>query len=195
MRPPALPSSEPFSTEEVSRHLACQVKKKWARTRHYTTSNRIGPFRTPESTAERNGPSLEPNARFTTGNPNLWQDYFSPLTFLANHRWKEIFVRGAPCPPNGKSLVIGSPFFYCLPRSYLMMPKKPDKINMIEANIPQREFKRLQISFLEREVQGSWPCPGVFDSISKGPQEQQIGSPLLGFFFFGMRPNRGGTAL
>lgn len=29
--------------------------------------------------------------------------------------------------------------------------KKPDKINMIEANIPQREFKRLQISFLSEK--------------------------------------------
>lgn len=32
-----------------------------------------------------------------------------------------------------------------------MMPKNPDKINMIEANIPQREFNRLQISFLSEK--------------------------------------------
>lgn len=65
-----------------------------------------------------------------------------------------------------------------------MVPKKSGKINMIEANIPQREFKRLHISFLEREFQGSWFCPGVFDSIPKGSQEQQIRSTLPGFFFF-----------
>lgn len=72
LRPLSLPSCEPFPTEEVLRHLASQVKKKWVRNRHYTISH------------------LNRQRKGTLGSPQetliLWQDYFSPLPFLANDR-------------------------------------------------------------------------------------------------------------
>lgn len=69
------------------------------------------------------------------------------------------------------------------------------KINMIEVNIPQREFERLQLGFLSEKPRDPVLVLVGLIRLRKGPQEQQICSPLLGFFFFGMRPSRGGTAL